>query len=100
MNGVPAEAGAETPARRVLVVCDSLEQVRIEAGDLIEPVERGVLDWLEVHELQEVVAGELPGRSSPDDVILFKSTGLAAWDVSIGATALELARKKKVGTKL
>ena len=86
--------------RAVLVVCDSLEQVRIEAGDLIEPVERGVLDWLEVHELQEVVAGELPGRSSPDDVILFKSTGLAAWDVSIGATALELARKKKVGTKL
>jgi alanine dehydrogenase len=86
--------------RAVLVVCDSLEQVRIEAGDLIEPVERGVLDWLEVHELQEVVAGELPGRGSPDDVILFKSTGLAAWDVSIGATALELARKTKVGTKL
>ena len=28
-----------------------------ESGDLIEPVEHGVLDWLEVHELQEVVAG-------------------------------------------
>jgi alanine dehydrogenase len=86
--------------RAVLVLCDSLEQVRIEAGDLIEPVERGVLDWLEVHELQEVVAGELPGRSSPDDIVLFKSTGLAAWDVSIGATALEKAGKAKVGTKL
>jgi ornithine cyclodeaminase/alanine dehydrogenase-like protein (mu-crystallin family) len=86
--------------RAVLVLCDSLEQVRIEAGDLIEPVERGVLDWLEVHELHEVVSGELPGRSSPDDIILFKSTGLAAWDVSIGATAVELARKKKVGTKV
>jgi ornithine cyclodeaminase/alanine dehydrogenase-like protein (mu-crystallin family) len=86
--------------RAVLVLCDSLEQVKIEAGDLIEPVERGVLDWLEVHELHEVVGGELPGRSSPDDIILFKSTGLAAWDVSIGATALDLARKQKVGTKL
>ena len=86
--------------RAVLVLCDSLEQVKIEAGDLIEPVERGVLDWLEVHELHEVVAGELPGRGAPDDVILFKSTGLAAWDVSIGATALDLARKQNVGTTL
>jgi ornithine cyclodeaminase/alanine dehydrogenase-like protein (mu-crystallin family) len=86
--------------RAVLVVCDSLEQARLEAGDLMEPVERGVLDWLEVHELQEVVGGELPGRSSPDDIVVFKSGGLAAWDVAIGATALELARKQKVGTKL
>ena len=37
---------------------------RLESGDLIEPVERGVLDWLEVHELQEVVTGEVAGRAS------------------------------------
>ena len=50
--------------RAVFVCCDSIEQCKLEAGDLIEPVERGVLDWLEVHELHEVVSGELPGRSS------------------------------------
>jgi alanine dehydrogenase len=86
--------------RAVLVCCDSIEQAKLESGDLIEPVERGVLDWLEVHELHEVVAGELPGRSSPEDIVLFKSNGLAAWDVAIGATALELAGKKKIGRKL
>jgi len=86
--------------RAVFVCCDSLEQCKVEAGDLIEPVERGVLDWLEVHELQEVVSGELPGRSSPDDVVLFKSTGLAAWDVAIGSKAIEVARKRKVGKKV
>jgi len=86
--------------RAVLVCCDSIEQARLESGDLIEPVERGVLDWLEVHELQEVVAGELPGRSSPDDIVVFKSNGLAAWDVAIGAVALELAGKKKVGRRI
>ena len=53
-----------------------------------------------MHELQEVVAGELAGRGSPDDIVVFKSNGLAAWDVAIGATALELARKQKVGTKV
>ena len=86
--------------RAVLVCCDSTEQSKIESGDLIEPVDRGVLDWLEVHELQEVVSGELPGRSSPDDIVLFKSNGLAAWDVAIGARAIELAAKKKVGKRV
>ena len=86
--------------RAAFVCCDSREQARIESGDLIEPVEAGVLDWLEVHELQEVVADELEGRQSPDDIVVFKSNGLAAWDVAIGAVALEKARKKKVGKRL
>jgi alanine dehydrogenase len=86
--------------RAVLVCCDSIEQAKLESGDLIEPVERGVLDWLEVHELHEVVAGELPARSSPDDIVVFKSNGIAAWDIAIGATAIELAREKKVGKRL
>ena len=42
-------------ARATFVCCDSREQARLESGDLIEPVANGVLDWLEVHELQEVV---------------------------------------------
>ena len=83
-----------------LVCCDSLAQARIESADLIEPVERGVLDWLEVHELQEVVAGELPGRQSPDDIIVFKSNGIAAWDVAIAAAAVVRARELKVGREL
>src|SRR5206468_12351810 len=62
--------------RAVLVCCDSIEQAKLESGDLIEPVERGVLDWLEVHELHEVVSGEIPGRSSADDIVLFKSIGI------------------------
>ena len=48
--------------RATFVCCDSREQARLESGDLIEPVASGVLDWLEVHELQEVVAGEVRGR--------------------------------------
>ena len=50
--------------RASFVCCDSIENARLESADLIEPVEAGVLDWLEVHELQEVVAGETPGRQS------------------------------------
>jgi ornithine cyclodeaminase/alanine dehydrogenase-like protein (mu-crystallin family) len=102
--------GANDPRRRELdnvvleraafVCCDSIENAKRESGDLIEPVEVGVLDWLEVHELQEVVAAELLGRQADDDVVVFKSNGLAAWDVAAGAAVLERAREREVGTEL
>ncbi|HZB35473.1 MAG TPA: ornithine cyclodeaminase family protein [Gaiellaceae bacterium] len=86
--------------RASFVCCDSIEQAKLESGDLIEPVEQGILDWLEVHELQEVVAGDVQGRQSDDDVVVFKSNGIAAWDVAAGALALERARAQGVGTEL
>jgi alanine dehydrogenase len=86
--------------RAAFVCCDSREQARLESGDLIEPVEAGVLDWLEVHELQEVVGGELEGRQGEDDIVIFKSNGLAAWDVAIGSVALERARERDVGREV
>jgi alanine dehydrogenase len=86
--------------RASFVCCDSKETARKESGDLIEPVEQGVLDWLEVHELQEVVAGETPGRTADGDVVLFKSNGIAAWDVAIGAAAIARARERGVGREL
>lgn len=86
--------------RAAFVCCDSKEQARIEAGDLVEPVERGVLDWLEVHELAEVVAGEVPGRQSDEDIVLFKSLGIAAEDVAVGSLVFERARERGVGVEL
>ena len=102
--------GANDPRRRELdnavleraafVCCDSREDSQKESGDLIEPVAQGILDWLEVHELHEVVAGEVQGRSSADDVVLFKSNGIAAWDLAAGARVVELARERGVGLEL
>ena len=102
--------GANDPTRRELdnavveraafICCDSRAQSVIESGDLIEPVEQGVLDWLEVHELHEVVAGELPGRAAPDDVVVFKSNGIAAWDIAAAARVVELARERGAAVEL
>jgi alanine dehydrogenase len=86
--------------RASFVCCDSIEQAKVESGDLVEPIDQGVLDWLEVHELHEVVVGEVQGRQSPDDIVLFKSNGIAAWDVAIGAFAVERARERGVGREL
>ena len=46
------------------------------------------------------VVGELSGRHSPDDVVVFKSNGIAAWDVAIGAAAVERARERGAGREL
>ena len=86
--------------RATFVCCDSLEQARLEAGDLVEPVERGVLDWLEVHELAEVVGGEAIGRQHEDDIVVFKSLGIAAEDVAVAAFVHERAVERGVGTEL
>jgi alanine dehydrogenase len=93
--------GANDPAHRELdnvvleratfVSTDSRAQAREEAGDLIETVGRGVLDWLEVHEVQDVVSGDVVPRSSEDDILVFKSNGLAAWDLAAAARVVELA---------
>jgi alanine dehydrogenase len=50
-----------------------------------------------VHELHEVVGGDEVGRQSDDDIVLFKSNGIAAWDVAIAARAVELARERGIG---
>jgi alanine dehydrogenase len=86
--------------RAAFVCCDWKEQARLESSDLVEPIELGVLDWLEVHELHEVVGGEVNGRQADEDVVVFKSNGLAAWDVAIAAAAVEKARAAGAGTEL
>jgi alanine dehydrogenase len=86
--------------RSAFVCCDSTEQARVEAGDLVEPVERGVLDWLEVHELAEVVGGQVAGRGSEDDVVVFKSLGIAAEDLAVAALVYERARERGLGAEL
>ncbi len=103
-------AGANHPSRRELdnvvleraafVCCDWLEQAKLESGDLIEPVAAGGLDWLEVHELHEVVSGEVHGRQSESDIVVFKSNGLASWDVAVAAEAVRLARESGTGLTL
>jgi alanine dehydrogenase len=86
--------------RATFVCCDSLEQAKLEAGDLVEPVERGVLDWLEVHELADVVGGAISGRQHDDDIVVFKSLGIASEDVAAAAFVYERAVERGAGTEL
>jgi ornithine cyclodeaminase/alanine dehydrogenase-like protein (mu-crystallin family) len=39
--------------------------------------------------LQDVVVGSTTARTSDDDIVVFKSNGLAAWDLAVAAEVVE-----------
>jgi alanine dehydrogenase len=99
-DGKRRELDNNVLARAAFVCCDSIEDAKLESADLIEPISGGVLDWLEVYELQEVVAGTTPGRALDDDIVVFKSNGVAAWDVAVAAAVVARARERGAGREL
>ncbi len=94
------ELDAQVIPRASFVCCDSIEDAKLESGDLIEPIAAGKLDWLEVHELHEVVAGEVVGRQSDRDIVVFKSNGIAPWDIALAHELVRRARERGVGHTL
>jgi alanine dehydrogenase len=94
------EVDERTLERSDLIVIDSKEQGMLEAGDLLLPIQQGLLSWDRVHELYEVVTGATPGRQKPEEITLFKSLGLALEDIAVAAHVYKLALEQGVGEEL
>ncbi len=77
------EIDAATVERAALVAVDSLEQAKVEAGDLIGAVADGRLDWQRVTELSAILGGSAAGRRNDEEITLFESQGLAAEDLAV-----------------
>jgi alanine dehydrogenase len=82
------------------IFVDSLEQSKQEAGDLIQPFEHQPERWATVHELADLVSGKVPGRSSQGQITIFKSNGIAAWDLAVAILVYKLARQQHLGREL
>ncbi len=95
-----SEIDLTTVRRADAIVCDSIEQCKIEAGDFREALESGVTDWALMHDLAEVVCGRETGRARPENVTLFKSVGLGIEDVAMAATIISRAREAGIGQPL
>ncbi|HEX5732921.1 MAG TPA: ornithine cyclodeaminase family protein [Blastocatellia bacterium] len=92
-----AEIDVEAIRRASRVAVDSLEQSKLEAGDLLPAIERGVISWESVTELGRIVAGRERGRTSEDEITIFKSNGIALEDVSTALRVYNLARERGHG---
>jgi alanine dehydrogenase len=86
--------------RSSFIAVDSIDQAKIEAGELVTAVEKGLLTWERVRELRYVVSGEMRGRTSDDQITLFKSLGVAIEDVATAAVLYRKAKEQKVGKEL
>lgn len=83
--------------RADLIVVDDRSQSRIESGELMMPASQGLLIWEQTRELWQVVSGQVAGRSTGEDVTLFKSLGMALWDVTSAKVVYDRAVEQGVG---
>src|SRR5580693_8458243 len=94
------ELDDEAVASADVIVVDSLEQSRQEAGDLIIAFRGDEACWTGVKRLSEIVGGKIAGRSSDTEVTLFKSNGIASWDLAVAVKVYAMALQKGLGRKL
>lgn len=94
------EIDDETLERASLITTDSVEQARVEAGDLIIPANAGKFDWERVWELADIVAGDGPQRNSPYDITLYKAVGVGLEDITIAAQAYRRACEEGLGEEI
>jgi ornithine cyclodeaminase len=93
MQEIPAET-----VKRARVFVDSRTASLVEAGDLIIPLQAGVIDEAHVsNELGEIILGRRSGRGSAQEITFFKSVGVAVQDALAAQLALENAEKMKLG---
>jgi ornithine cyclodeaminase/alanine dehydrogenase-like protein (mu-crystallin family) len=94
------EVDAATIRRADLIAVDSIEQARIEAGDLLLAEREGVEIQPKLVELGQIVAGRQAGRTSPIQVTLFKSVGIALEDIAAAARVYRKAVEAGVGQEV
>ncbi|MGH9841325.1 MAG: ornithine cyclodeaminase family protein, partial [Blastocatellia bacterium] len=82
------------------IAVDSIEQARIESGEFVNAVEKGLLVWERVQEIRHVVSGAMKGRKSGEDITIFKSLGIAIEDVATAAAIYRKAKEQKAGREL
>jgi alanine dehydrogenase len=96
MQEIPAET-----VRRSKIVIDHHLASMAEAGDLLIPLNQGLISKDDIYaELGEIAAGLKAGRESPEEITFFKSVGVAVQDVAAANAVLQAARKLNLGTEI
>jgi alanine dehydrogenase len=92
-----SEIDREVVHRASFVCADSREELGLEAGDLMQSLETGAILPEAVYELGQVIAGQVQGRRSPEDITLFASQGLALEDLAAARVVYDRAVERAVG---
>jgi ornithine cyclodeaminase len=91
------EVDTYTVGRAGKVYVDSRESVLAEAGDVVNPIQQGLITENDLIEIGSVLAGQHSGRTSPWAITFFKSCGLAVQDVMAANEAVRRAKEMNLG---
>ena len=94
------EIDQDVVKRASLVTIDSREELGLEAGNLLQAVETGVILPEAVRELGQIIAGQVPGRTSPKEITLFASQGIALEDMAVARIVYDRAIEQGVGREV
>jgi alanine dehydrogenase len=95
-----SEIDREVVGRASFVCVDSREELGLEAGDLLRPLETGIILPEAIYELGQVIAGQVRGRRGPEDITLFASQGLALEDLAAARVVYDRAVERDVGREI
>jgi ornithine cyclodeaminase/alanine dehydrogenase-like protein (mu-crystallin family) len=96
------EIDDETVRRADVIVAASREQViQDQQGDLYDPVQAGIINLDQIHDLGDALIGNTPGRTSDDQITLYKNNaGQGIADVALGGLVFRRARERDLGVTL
>lgn len=95
------EVDSEFVRRAAGIVVDSRDMALSEAGDLIIPIQEGVITRDDIYaEIGELVASERPARESADEITFFKAVGLAVQDLAVAQAMEQSAEKLGLGIEV
>ena len=83
------EIDRDTMSRAARVCVTSKATVEANGSDVFRAVRDGALTWDGVCELGDVILGNAPGRTAPEEITLFKLQGLGIMDLAVGLRAYE-----------
>ncbi len=91
----------ELTIQRASLFVDSREACWAEAGDLVIPRDKGLIQESDIKaELGELVTGKHQGRVSENEITFFESVGNAVQDVAVAGLVMALAGNQSVGTEV
>jgi len=106
INGIGSHAPKNreldtTTIKRSILIADSREACLNEAGDVMIPIQEGAITPDHIYaDLGEIVTHKKPGRTSKEQITLFKSNGLAIQDAATARLVYDKAKSAGIGVEV
>jgi ornithine cyclodeaminase/alanine dehydrogenase-like protein (mu-crystallin family) len=80
---------------------DQKESCFAESGDILDPVKKGTFKTANYKgEIGELISSKITGRTSPDEITVFKSVGVAIQDLAMASFAYKKACQAGTGNDI